>query len=432
MSTAYDTYPEEPAKPDVAADQEARMSAARAKADAARAAVERRRSSTTTGLPNGRSNSVHSAASGYGSDAVGSGELIIKRRPSASTPHISTNAATPLHPDGGSGAAPQQQRSVSPPAAAAHHHQQPPSDLDAAMAEIAKERAKLEANNDNLERRLQLYSEVIGLRKELDVVCKDEERLRKQLANAEAIVASNDPEVAKEVAIFEEEAQHSVLKKVWAEESERHNPDTMEWAAIDISRLKERVNTSRRKFTATIHEAEALYSQQEDAINEITDARDREKAALVADHEKEMEGLDGARAHARQVATEERFHRHRGTTRGRQNIVSKEQRVANRQRTIDQVEFKTTAQVSQMKDDLTELMEEVKVLKRQLDDTRKISEGRRRELEVTLKGVEEEGVATRELREKLSKEDEELRELKADLQGVLHYVRAKNREEETF
>ncbi|KAL7702467.1 hypothetical protein NQL31_006520 [Lotmaria passim] len=500
MSDTHDTHDTHSV-----ADQETRMSVARAKADAARAAVERRRS-MSSGAVTSRHSSPAGAADRNRSASVGSGyagnestgEVIIKRRPtngSVTPNHSSTSVrasavgrsastaegAAANHADPAVTAGVYDREAASDAhdykaasdahnykaasdahdykaASDAHDHdaasdahdyktasdahdreaaaEDSDEELDdgvdygAAVAELRREREQLEQDGANLEQRLQLYSEVVGLRKELTVVQEDEERLRQQLANMEAVIATSDPEVAKEVAILEDEAQQSTLQKIWVEESEYHNPDNMEWAEIDVNNLRQRVDAARAKFVAASEKADALYAQQEEAINETTDAREREKAAIAENHDREMENLDDARTHARQVASEEHYHRHRGTAKRAQPVVPKEKERQTRQRRVDEVEFKSTAQVAKMKDDLAELMEEVKILKRQLDDSRETTEKKRRELEAALKVVEDEGADARDMKEKLIKEEEELKELKADLQGVLHYVRAKNREEE--
>ncbi|KPA85679.1 hypothetical protein ABB37_00069 [Leptomonas pyrrhocoris] len=482
-------------------DQDERMIAARAKADAARAAVERRRSLSSG--PNERSRSAGSHHSNP-ADAVersrsanggsrrasseGTGEVIIKHRPSSGgvTPNrshtpVSAGAGAARRSDASAAeAAAEAQRAAAHAddaaaaaaaaaateekdarddavandasdahvdAARADAHDEVAADDDAAEAsdatesegvadyaaaveELRREQEALAHDDSNLEQRLQLYSEVVGLRKELTVVQEDEERLRQQLANTEAVIAASDPEVAKEVAILEDEAQQSTLQKIWAEESEYHNPDNMDWAEIDVNNLRERVEAARAKFAAASEKADALYAQQEEAINETTDAREKEKTAIAENHEREMDNLADARANARQLASEQHYHRHRGTAKRAQPLVSKEKECQTRERRVDEVEFKTTAQVAKMKDELAELMEEVKVLKHNLDDSRETTETKLREHEAALKVIEDEGADAREMKEKLSKEEEELKELKADLQGVMHYVRAKNREEE--
>ncbi|KAG5501673.1 hypothetical protein JIQ42_05524 [Leishmania sp. Namibia] len=392
--------------------QEARMAAARAKAEAARVAVERRRSSGISSPqapgPDARRPRSGSAASANGTTET-SGGVIMKRRPSsdaAGTPHFPLSGA--------------------PDAA----HPQTPEEYAAAIEAMRRECERVAMKDESLEERLQLHSEVAGLRKELAVVQEDEKRLRKQLATAEAVVSASDLTVGKDVTIFEEEAQQSMLQKVWMEESECHNPDTMEWADIDVRNLRERVDAARKKFMAAIEKADSLYMKQEAAINETTDAREREKAAIAENHAREMESLGEARTRARQVASEQHFHRHRGTAKAPPAAVPKEKELTTRQRRLGEVEFRTTEQVFKMKDELAELMEQVKTLKRHLDDCRQATEAKRREYEASLRVIEEEGADAREMKERLLKEEEELKELKADLHGVLHYVRAKNREEE--
>ncbi|KAG5504952.1 hypothetical protein JKF63_04399 [Porcisia hertigi] len=309
---------------------------------------------------------------------------------------------------------------------------QTPEDYEAAIEAMRRECQRVSLSADSLEERLQLYSEVVSLRKELAVVQEDEQRLRQQLRASKAVVASSDLTVGKDVAIFEDEAQQSTLQKVWAEESEYNNPDTMEWASIDVGGLRERVDAAHKKYVAAIAKADKLYEKLEEAINETTELRDREKATIMENHEREMEGLGVARDQARQIASEKSYHRHRGTAKGSAVLLTQDKKHTMRQHRVAEVEFRTTEQVEKMKKELVELMEQVKLLKRHLDDSRQVTEAKRREYEETLKVVESEGADAREIKELFTKEEEELKELKADLQGVLHYLRAKNREEECW
>ncbi|EPY38510.1 hypothetical protein AGDE_05419 [Angomonas deanei] len=146
-----------------------------------------------------------------------------------------------------------------------------------------------------------------------------------------------------------------------------------------------------------------------------------------------MANLKEARQRLKQVESEQAYHYKRGTTR-RQNRapVGSEKLAVSRQRRIDDAEARTTQQVDKMNDELAELMEQCKVLKKQLDDTKKQASLKQEEQDVALKGVVDEGTEAKEFREKLEKEQQDLTALKADLQGVLHYVRAKKREEDDF
>ncbi|CAJ1988772.1 protein of unknown function - conserved [Leishmania donovani] len=424
-----------------------RMVAARAKAEAARMAAERRRSMNSDarersnspdihdtptplrGATQERSSSVDLANGGIEALHGDSGEhrrnsSALKRR--SSTPKKGMRGGSRR----GSGVAAAGFSNASHSGTKKAAHPQTPEEYAAAIEEMRQEYERITMKDEELEERLQLYSDVVGLRKELVIVQEDEARLRQQLAATEAVIASSDPTVEKMVSIYEEEAQQSALQKLWMEESECHNPDTMEWAEIDVNNLRERVDEAHKKFTAAAEKADSLYLQQEEAINKTTDARERERATIAENHEREMEGLSEARIHARQVATEQHFHRHRGTAQAPPVVLTKDKERTTRQRRVDEVEFRTTAQVGKMKDELTELMEQVKMLKRHLDDSRQVTEEKRREYEASLKVVEAEGSEAREMKEGLLKEEEELKELKADLQAVLHYVRAKNREEE--
>ncbi|CBZ27040.1 conserved hypothetical protein [Leishmania mexicana MHOM/GT/2001/U1103] len=400
-----------------------RMAAARAKAEAARTAAERRRSMNSNSRERSDSPDIHDtptplrgarqqrSSSGLANGGiVAPGGDIGKDRRGSSVSAFGTSYTS--HSGAKNAAEPQT-----------------PEEYAAAIEEMRQEYERITMKDEELEERLQLYSEVVGLRKELVVAQEDEARLRQQLAATEAVIASSDPTVEKVVSICEEEAQQSALQKLWMAESECHNPDTMEWVEIDVKNLRVRVDAAHKKFMAAAEKADCLYRQQEAAINETTDARERERMTIAENHEHEMEGLSEARIHARQVATERHFHLHRGTAQAPPVVLTKDKKRTTRQRRVDEVEFRTTAQVGKMKDELTELMEQVKVLKRHLDDSRHVTEEKRRGYEASLKAVEEEGSEAREMKESLLKEEEELKELKADLQAVLHYVRAKNRED---
>ncbi|CAJ1042908.1 hypothetical protein Q4I32_003856 [Leishmania shawi] len=408
------------------AEDEIRIAAARAKAEAARLAVERRRSMNSDGVAekSNCSDTRNPQSPGAAAD--------FQRRSS----FASSNGALETAGEGMvgdhhiNGASAASNDSCFPqPGETDAAHPQTPEEYAAAIEAMRQECERIALNDESLEKRLQLYSEVVGLRKELAIVQEDEERLRQQLATAEVDIAASDMTVEKVVTIFEDEAKQCALQKVWVEESKTYNPETMDWADIDVNNLHQRVEVARKKFMEAVERADALYVQQQDAINETTDAREREKATLAENYEREMGDLMDARTHARQLASEKRFHRRRGTAKASPTVPI-EKECAMRQHRIDEDEFRTTAQVGTMKDELAELMEQVKVLKRQLDDSRQATEAKFREYEASLKVVEEEGADARELKERLLKEEEELKELRVDLQAVLHYVRAKNREEE--
>ncbi|CAD2218386.1 hypothetical protein, conserved [Angomonas deanei] len=303
-------------------------------------------------------------------------------------------------------------------AAAASQGESELESLQRQLAEVEKEEA-------TLDQRLQLYSEVTSLKRELEVVQSDEARLRNQLATVGE--AKYDPEVAKEVALLEDEAQQSSLHALWEEVSKE------ECEEVDITNQKQRVEAARKKIQESNAKAEELYAQQEEKINEHTDNRERTKASLKESYDEEMANLKEARQRLKQVESEQAYHYKRGTTR-RQNRapVGSEKLAVSRQRRIDDAEARTTQQVDKMNDELAELMEQCKVLKKQLDDTKKQASLKQEEQDVALKGVVDEGTEAKEFREKLEKEQQDLTALKADLQGVLHYVRAKKREEDDF
>lgn len=408
---------------------EARIAAAREKAAAAAAVAEYRRNSQSQPSDSRRQSASYAAgAADAEAEAArprsgATTPIVVKRRPTpnqnSGTPGASrSNSAQPLVPEDDGG--------YVPPA-----HEDYEANA-AAMEAIRAELEQLEQDDQSMEERLQLYSEVIALRKELEVVQADEARLRRQRDDTEKIVAAHDPEVNKEVAMLEDEAQQSALQNIWKEESAIHNPEKMDWATIDITNLTQRVSASKSTFDKANEKAEALYAEQEQRINEHTDNRERTKQNLRESYEEEMANLSDARQRMRMVESEQRFHQHRGTNRGREPVVPPQKKQYNRERRVELAENRTAQQVEQMNYQLNDLMEECKIMKKQLDESKRLSQEKQTQLEAQLKTIEDEGTEAREFKEKLLKEKDELTALKADLQGVLHYVRAKNREEEDF
>lgn len=411
------------------AEKDARVAAAREKAAAAKAAAERRRS-TSSRSPSGsrRDSAVAQYRDGHQSDAEVTSHprsgattpIIVKRHPSG--PTTPKTSALPLVPTA--------RRHVDATYTAPAHED--PAANARELAAIKAELAALEEDDANFDERLQLYSEVISMRKELEVVYQDEQRLRDQRDNTEKIVAAHDPEISKEVAMLEHEAEESALANVWKEESAIHNPDKMDWATIDITNLADRVAASKATVQQASAAADQHYGEQEKRINENTDNRERTKNELRESLAEEMATLGESRALNRQKVDEVKFHRRRGTAKGREPVVPKQTLKMTRARRVDETENRTIKHVGETNAALDDLMEECKVLKKQLDDSKRVSAEKQKVLEVQLQAAEEEGSDARTLKEKLEKEKEELTAVKTDLQGVLHYVRAKNREEEDF
>ncbi|CCW72133.1 unnamed protein product [Phytomonas sp. Hart1] len=287
--------------------------------------------------------------------------------------------------------------------------------------------------DDDVEERLQLHSEVMSLRKELELVKEDEARLRVQLRNSKKLVNEFDPQVAKLVSVLEDEAQQSQLHKLWEEECQALNPDEMDWSTIDVTNLNERVYDVRKMYMLASEKADMLYADKDAKINNHTDNREQGKAKLKERFEEDMEGLNELRTRLKQIKDEHLFHQHRGTARvANRNLVSDERKKIDRQNRVGNIEVRTSAKVDALKSSLTELMEECKVLKKQLDESQRISDERKKALEESLKKMQDEGTEARDMRQVLEEEKEELSTLKSDLQGVLFYVRAAKREEEIF
>ncbi|CCW65565.1 unnamed protein product [Phytomonas sp. EM1] len=300
-------------------------------------------------------------------------------------------------------------------------------------SELDMQREPEKPEEDNLEERLQLYSEVLSLRKELDVVKEDEQRLRQQLQNTQMLINEYDPQIEKMIVVLENEAQQSLLRKLWEEQCQKTNPDEMDWSNINIANLSQRVQEARKISMMTTEKVDMLYANRDEKLNIHTDNREQSKAKLKERFEEEMEGLQDLRSRLKQIKDEHMFHQRRGTARAEdRNILSNETKKLNRQHRVAEVENRTSAKVGALSDTLTDLMEECKVLKKQLDKSQSLSDERKNALEDALKKVQEEGSEARDMRQMLEAEQEELSALKADLQGVLHYVRAARREEEIF
>lgn len=384
MATMYEEYPNEY---EDEANMEARLAAARAKAAAAKAAAERRRSSQMS-------------------------------------------AGVSRH------SCPQNEKQNYPP----YEDDVEYSDeewekmdhrtIDEQLGAYRRATEQLEEDNENLDERLQAMSEVVALRKELTVVKGDEKRMRDQFKQVQQLVVDYDPEVATELTILEDEAQRSVLQQTWFEVSQKHVPEKMDWASIDVSNLAQRVAIAREQFEEASKRTAELYEEQEKQINANTDHRNRTKASLKDSYEEEMANLQDAKSRLRQIEAERMFHHKRGTTRRpAPNIVTPQKKAETRQRRVNEDEHRALEKAEALNYQLEDLMEECKVMKKRLDDTRKISNGKKKDLETQMRAVEDEGEEARLLRAKLEKERHELLGLKEDLQSVLHYVRMKNRDE---
>ncbi|EPY29931.1 hypothetical protein STCU_04320 [Strigomonas culicis] len=233
--------------------------------------------------------------------------------------------------------------------------------------------------------------------------------------------------------MLEHEVEHSALHTLWEKEGAGRSVEPAESSSAGAAQLLRRLQLARIAFNTANAKAEALYAQQEDAVNAHTDSRERTKASLRESYDEEMSNLKDTRARLRQIETEQEFHNKRGTLRRpRQPPVSQDKLNLSRQRRIDDAEARTTQQVDRMNSELVELMEECKLLKKQLDEHKRQDGERTQEMETVLRGMEEDGAEAKDFREKLEKEKGELDAVKADLQGVLHYVRAKKREEDAI
>ncbi|ESL05439.1 hypothetical protein TRSC58_06913 [Trypanosoma rangeli SC58] len=301
-----------------------------------------------------------------------------------------------------------------------------------AIEEKEKELKELEARENALELHLQVYSEVIGLRKELEVVKKGAERMRRQLLDIDELVAKYDPAVESDLDSVEKEAQRSKLRQFWTsacqETPNEGFEDGSSWIKLDLDDLPQRVKAAREKLREAATAAAKLYKLQEGKINTNTDERDKAKAKLRESVEEEMSKLVETRSRLKQLNDDQRHHFHRGTHVKERLMSSQKEREALRGRVYND-ESRQFADVSMLEDECKELTEWVESAKRELEDNKRSYVKEQSELQEQLQMAEDNGKEARELRECFERENEELKGLKHDLQQVLIYARVRHREE---
>ncbi|ORC87927.1 uncharacterized protein TM35_000191710 [Trypanosoma theileri] len=280
-----------------------------------------------------------------------------------------------------------------------------------------------------MDERLQVYSEVVGLRKELRVVRDDANRTRAQLQLL-SHASNQDVPSAADLAAAEEAAGRSSVQHQWTAACRRFPcapDDVTSWAKVRVDDLVQRLAAAEAKFYKGEDAAVKLLSTQEATINANTDARDRAKAELNASVEEEMMKLAETRDRLRQVEREQWFHIKRGTHVKQRQTPARARKEATQHRAY-QSETKEVGDVVQLVNERTELTEQVRQFRRALEDNKHSYMEEQKQLEQQLEAAEENGKDARELRERFEKENEDLRNIKQDLQRVLQYVRVRNRE----
>ncbi|RNF10677.1 uncharacterized protein Tco025E_06757, partial [Trypanosoma conorhini] len=272
----------------------------------------------------------------------------------------------------------------------------------------------------------------VALRKELGLVKQDTERMRRQLAAIDELVAKYDPAVERDLDSAEEEAQRSSVQQLWKSACQQEPNESLEdgssWIKPDLAELPQRVKAARDKFRAADTAGAELYRVQEEKINNNTDGRENAKAKLRESVEAEMAKLVETRSRLKQLNDDQRYHFRRGTHVKERLVSSQRGRDALRGRVYND-EAKQFGEFLALEDELKELTEWVKNAKRELEDNKRSYAKEQRELQEQLQVVEDNGKEARELRERFERENEELKSLKQDLQQVLIYARVHHREE---
>ncbi|RNF03561.1 hypothetical protein TraAM80_05619, partial [Trypanosoma rangeli] len=144
--------------------------------------------------------------------------------------------------------------------------------------------------------------------------------------------------------------------------------------------------------------------------------------------EEEMSKLVETRSRLKQLNDDQRHHFHRGTYVKGRLMSSQKEREALRGRVYND-ESRQFGDVAALKEEWKELTEWVESAKRELEDNKRSYAKEQSELQEQLEVAEDNGKEARELRECFEHENEELKDLKHDLQQVLIYARVRHREE---
>lgn len=270
----------------------------------------------------------------------------------------------------------------------------------------------------------QLYSEVIALRKELEMVKEDEARLRDQLGNSKLHKAALKEEVTEELDLLEEDANDSSLKSVWARHTAEQSPDKMDWSTIDISNLHKRTKAARKVFLKAKKKADTMLGKQDKAINKNADSSDEKKEKLRDAFDEEMENLQEARERLRQIEKEESYHNKRGTNRGRPHPIAPEKVDIAKEQRRQALENRTIERVSKLRAEHHDLTEDLRKIENQVSETKRIGDANKRCLETELKSAEEDGQEAGEVHRKLLEEQQRIKKLHEDMNRVLAYLHA--------
>ncbi|PBJ71078.1 hypothetical protein BCY84_17411 [Trypanosoma cruzi cruzi] len=301
----------------------------------------------------------------------------------------------------------------------------------ASIEEKENELKELEAREKAVESQLQVYSEVIGLRKELRLVKEETERVRQQLDSINVFAEKYGNAVERDLNSAEEEAQRSHVQQVWTSVCrERPNEslgDPSSWTKVDLDNLSRRVEAARGKLQAASNAAAKVYASQEEMINKNTEERDKAKAKLLESAGVEMSKLVETRSRLKQLDDDQRYHFRRGTHVKQRHVSSlKEQDIMKGR--VYKDESRQFGDVVLLEDECKDLTEWVNGAKRELEDNKRSYAKEQSELEEQLQVMEDNGKEARELRAFFERENDQLKGLKQDLQRVMLYARARHHE----
>ncbi|CBH12344.1 hypothetical protein, conserved [Trypanosoma brucei gambiense DAL972] len=295
---------------------------------------------------------------------------------------------------------------------------------------LQKELREFEAYEKEMQPNLNMYEDIIELRREAEQLEDDRKRALLQIDLGD-ISSYYDGDVEREVEELEAAVENSYLQACWTKERQRYiarnETDLPEWWRVNVKDLSSRLKDARASFDSSNRVAQDLYRAHEVKVNATTDSRDKAKAEIFNGMKAEIEATKGERERLRQLQKDQLFHLRRGTHVKDQLLTTTKERDIREARVAD-MESKLVQQRYALNNEMKELNGDIEGLKRLLTDQKHAS----RETLETLKkqhvAVDSSRGELSEAREKYERENSELMLLKHDLQTVLHYIRVRARE----
>nr|CCD11625.1 unnamed protein product [Trypanosoma congolense IL3000] len=297
------------------------------------------------------------------------------------------------------------------------------------LTQLKGELNELTDREKQLEPVLQLYEEVIELRREAEALKEDEDRAVRQVATGD-VSSLYDGDVERVVGELEAAVENSYLQACWTKERQRYTAkngtDLPEWWRVNLADLMPRLQDAKRLFERSNGTARDLYRSHEAKVNANTDARDKVKAEMLDGLKEEFVTVKGERERLQQIFKEQRFHLRRGTHVKQLPFTVQKQMEVLEDR-VNERQNKLVHEQRTLVDEIADIRKDIEHLKRCSTDHQRLSLVQMGELKKVHSDAVSKRTAMALVLEGYELENAELSSLRRELQYVLHYTRVRER-----